>query len=53
MLVLGWNLCETERPILSAFPRDSRGNKASLCNEGVAWTEKEQISQVSFRNLIS
>ena len=41
MLVPGWDLCETEQPILSVLPVIAGGNKASLYHEatGVPWRE--------------
>ncbi len=48
VLVLGWNLCETEKPILSVFLVIAGGNKASLYHEatGVPWRKKKHLPRI-------
>lgn len=48
VLVLGWNLCETEKPILSVLLVIAGGHKASLYREatGVPWKEKKNLPHI-------
>lgn len=55
MLVLGWNLCEMEKPILSVFLVIAGGNKASLCHEatGVPGRRKKIPRMKSISEILS